>query len=1572
MIKENKGVTLVVLIVTIIVLLILSGIVLYLLSDKGPIEHAKMAKFATEFRETEERIDLYAVARQMDQVVSQIQETKQRSVVQDNLLPTLAKVTPEEKTKIKKENPTLAVKMQQLSEKTVDAMNIYWVDKQKIDSNRKEQYIIDIDTRQLYQYEGRKIYNLIWHTLDKGVGSDETVENVEDDEIWDGWIRLTLYYPEGATEKKWRLGEEGETRYDENLMWQEYTGPILVRLRDVENVWIKYKLDGEEQIVAPNGRVAVDIQPDSYYPTMVEQVKINVYYDKNAQVKEYKIGNGPWREYQGEFYVTENTIVEARAKKIENISDSQGNVIGTQEVWGRDNVYIGNIGIEESDLSAPTLTRKPADTNVVNEVAKVEANYPQGATRKIYKINYGQEQEYTQDISVTSYGTHIIAYYYDAEGKRSKATQITINDTSNGETPGSSEDYNPNNPGTPGGSSGGSSGGSAGSNPTTPSYTIPKPNIQVTPSSVVDEVEVSILVPDGQVANVIYYKIGDGSYQPYTQGIKLSYNTTITAYYITDKGERSSTAYKRINNIREYGKPYVKIEATPDSFEQKYGVDKVNVKIQAQDADILEYSMNGITYQPYTSLLEITQNGRIYAKGTNAQGVTITYLDIDNIGGITDAPQNEKLSVAIEVSPEPLLTTQLIDKAIVTIRYDSRTKEKYYRIGENGQLKTYTEPFEVKENTIIYAYAINSNGKGAAQKQIDHLTTGISAPAIVGIPGNGKQAGKVKISIHFDRNASSKKYKINNGNYVEYTGEFEVDSNCSIIAYNRNGLGQQATSTYEVNNITKITTIVIDKGKYYIIKLNYPPNSIGREYKWQLDGEWKSYPEDGILLIKPEYRDEILNASGQVKIKIEDENGKLIDFKGDYYFVTKPMQELMENISMRWDRLNPSAPSILLNTTEPAREVTATIIYAKTLTTKQYKIVQPDGTTQGWKDYTEPIKITKNNTLVYARGQDEAEVWSPQGMKQVTNIDEEPPHIKVIADLKTEQQKVGLRIEVTDDTRVETVMWAKGIQPESYFQTNGQGIQNNSIVYVTENGYYTIYAKDGVGNTSTYTLQVGNVDLTPPIIQIQVTPEATIGTEVKIAITYGDSTMQQYKIGENNTTWSNYTEEIILTSYTVLAKNWKNTDNTVTVYGKGKDSAGNEQIQSYKILSLDMDLPKVPVIESNYGYPILQEYGISFDGQTQITYDTRTDIDNYYSTDNGKTWNIYTGTFMVLGEGNVIAKSIKKTTGLEVSVTRNINMPGDAIGAAAYDGNTSTYYAALTKAGTFNRYILIDPSMQGKSILLQYDASVYGRITAHFMNASNETISSTALASGGYGGTVRINIPVNTAKLNLQVYYSSGYSKTFVHFYEMKLVNEPVIKYVQQYPVLTQTKVEKGKEIIEIDYFPTSVEKLYKIGEDENWKDYQDRGIVLELGETIYAKGIDKYGIETQAISSRTAVLKSDALSEAAYDGNGGTYYSFIGYATAAGTIYKTIGVDISMRGKYFNLKGYTSMSGNISASFYNSNNGLISSTGIMGQKTNTTVKVSIPEGTTKITFSIYARGGSGYPTNIYEVTPTE
>ncbi len=785
--EKEKGITLIALVVTIVILVILSATAItMIIGENGIFEQAKWGSFSSRFADVQEIRNMYEASKEMEEIQSQIK----LSVEEKKGL--TGEVTKEEKEEIEKNNKTLKTKMEELSGKPIEELKIYWIENKKIGTQVKEKYVIDVETNQIYQYKGEKIYGKIWHTLDDGIGENNGIIENEDKENFEGWIKLTLNYPENSTDWKWRLGAVGEVRNDPELIWKEYTGPIWVRIRDVENVWMRYKMNGEDVIIAPEGRVVVDIEADSYYPDLRQKVKVKINYDKGAEIKEYKVGNGEWKEYQGEFYVTENTLIEARAKKTERILNEFGEVESETESWGRDNLYIGNIGIEETELPAPRIIKKAGGTG---EVAKVAIEYPQEAQggKQIYKLDYGEEQEYKGEVGIEKNGTYVIAYYYNQEGKRSKSTSIKI--IENGESQGG--EYIPNKPGI--------NGGNGGSNPTKPSYKIPGPVISENGGNVSISLPAQTTNKEAK-ENKIYYKIlGQGGYKRYTASFKVEMTCTIASYYITEKGEISETTYKDVY-IAEPGMPKVTIQLKPSEYEVKYNTGKVEVTIKAQDSEKIEYSFNKVEWKEYTKPIEVTKNCRIYARGTNSNGETIEYKDITNLGAQPEIPD----TLSVNISTKDIQgQTGKVEKVKVSIGYDGRAQRKYYKIGQTGEIKEYTGAFEVERNCTIYAYAISEKGYGEAQKGIDSIEKGIMDPIITVKPNENYQASKVKVEIQYDKNVTQKKYRINKGQYKDYTGSFEVEENCEIEAYSTNAKGEIGKSTYRITNIIKEDVITV-------------------------------------------------------------------------------------------------------------------------------------------------------------------------------------------------------------------------------------------------------------------------------------------------------------------------------------------------------------------------------------------------------------------------------------------------------------------------------------------------------------------------------------------------------------------------------------------------------------------------------------------------------------------------------------------------------------------------------------------------------------------------------------------
>ena len=168
--------------------------------------------------------------------------------------------------------------------------------------------------------------------------------------------------------------------------------------------------------------------------------------------------------------------------------------------------------------------------------------------------------------------------------------------------------------------------------------------------------------------------------------------------------------------------------------------------------------------------------------------------------------------------------------------------------------------------------------------------------------------------------------------------------------------------------------------------------------------------------------------------------------------------------------------------------------------------------------------------------------------------------------------------------------------------------------------------------------------------------------------------------------------------------------------------------------------------------------------------------------------------------------------------------------------------------------------------------------------------------------------------------------------------------------------------MVTINYFPTSVQRLYRIGTEGEWKSYQNTPVWVNQDETIYAKGIDKYGNESRIISSYKAVV-ADAIGGVAYDGNPETYFHL-----PLTSQYK-LRVDSSMQGKKIVLKAKfdTSLKKKVIISFYDSNSNLISSLSWDRDEIRRDREITIPNKTEELRMN--HTGGSSV--NIYEITPS-
>ena len=292
-----------------------------------------------------------------------------------------------------------------------------------------------------------------------------------------------------------------------------------------------------------------------------------------------------------------------------------------------------------------------------------------------------------------------------------------------------------------------------------------------------------------------------------------------------------------------------------------------------------------------------------------------------------------------------------------------------------------------------------------------------------------------------------------------------------------------------------------------------------------------------------------------------------------------------------------------------------------------------------------------------------------------------------------------------------------------------------------------------------------------------------------------------------------------------------------------------------------------PEFEDGNEYPILKDTGIESARIVRIKYSEDSFYKNYYSLDEGKSWQKYTGPFTVDKEMVVYAKSVNTITGAEAINSKEVVINPKAIGPEAYDGSLSTYY----DAGTIDKgykYMLVDPSAIG----LEVDAHLGKKYTQIRLLDENEEILYESDTPGVSDGKKTVSFEILDRTKYLVLYCSSS-SGLGALLYEIEVKNKPQINVIQKaYPELTSAGINAPYMKLTLsNSAQNSVEKMLYNKNNGTWKEYKGEEIRLEIGETIYAKNQFKNGEESEVVSQKCEI-DSRAITEEAYDGSSTTY----------------------------------------------------------------------------------------------------
>lgn len=168
------------------------------------------------------------------------------------------------------------------------------------------------------------------------------------DKVFDNNVRLNLDYPEDARVYMYRF-ITNDVRLDEDK-WNYYVEPLYINKNDVNNIMIKYELDGE-QIVTTNNDLYIDIRPESYKVKDNEETEVSIKYQNKEDTVYYSVNGSMYNEYKNSFKVKGNTLINAYILRSVKVYDEKSNSIVYKTIRNNDSVYIESISSTIGDKS---------------------------------------------------------------------------------------------------------------------------------------------------------------------------------------------------------------------------------------------------------------------------------------------------------------------------------------------------------------------------------------------------------------------------------------------------------------------------------------------------------------------------------------------------------------------------------------------------------------------------------------------------------------------------------------------------------------------------------------------------------------------------------------------------------------------------------------------------------------------------------------------------------------------------------------------------------------------------------------------------------------------------------------------------------------------------------------------------------------------------------------------------------------------------------------------------------------------------------------------------------------------
>ena len=452
------------------------------------------------------------------------------------------------------------------------------------------------------------------------------------------------------------------------------------------------------------------------------------------------------------------------------------------------------------------------------------------------------------------------------------------------------------------------------------------------------------------------YRIGNGAWQTYTDGVTVSENTTVYFQATDTMGNESEVVSYEVKNIDKIAPdaPIATANITTPT--------KQNVTVTAtfpDDAAQRQYSRNGNAWTSYTTGVVMVENGNVRFRAIDAAG-NISEVTTVKVANIEKSGPAKPIATADITAPTNKNVT-------LTVTYSSNSAKKQYST-DKKTWKDYQGAITVGKNETYYFRAINSTGRISdittyTVKNIDK--TAPAAPKVKS--SNTKLTNKsITITATFSKDSDKKQYSSDNKTWQNYTKAVSIDKNGTYYFRAIDAAGNKSkVRSIKITNIDKTApgapkvnvSDTAPTNKNITLTATFSKDSAKKQYSTDKKN-WRTYSKAITVTKNGTYYFRAIDAAGN--------KSKMKSIK-------------VSNI----DKTAPAAPKVSVSSTAPTdKSVTVTATFSNDSAKKQYTI---DGGAT-WQDYNTKALTLKTNEIIVFRGVDAAGNQSKVKSVTVDNI----------------------------------------------------------------------------------------------------------------------------------------------------------------------------------------------------------------------------------------------------------------------------------------------------------------------------------------------------------------------------------------------------------------------------------------------------------------------------------------------------------------------------------------------------------------------------------------------------------